>query len=266
MTTTDAGPTTETHYSLDNTWEHARQRLGLIEATYDAGSIRRLAALGVGPGWRCLEVGGGGGSITRWLCSRVGRTGRVVAADIETRFLDEIGADNLEVARLDVTTADLPREAFDLIHARAVLAHLPSREAVLGALVASLRPGGWLLLEEPDEYGNTVLGTGTHGEAFTRINLAMRRAGFDPEWARTLPERFVANGLRDIGVNSELTLAEGGSPEAELIRLTSVQLRPLTLEVGATPELLDEWDGQLRTPGRWFPCFALVSVWGRRAG
>jgi SAM-dependent methyltransferase len=264
MTATDSG--TATGYTLDNTWEHARQRLGLVEATYDAGSVRRLGELGVSAGWRCLEVGGGGGSITRWLCSKVGRTGRVTAIDLETRFLEEIQADNLDVACVDLTTADLPAGAFDLVHARAVLAHLSSREAVLEKLVACLRPGGWLLIEEPDEFGNAALGTGTHGEAFGRMNLAMGQKGFDPAWARHLPDRLGAFRLRDIGVETELTMAEGGSPEAELIRLTSVQLRELTLAVGATPELLDEWDGLLRTPGSWFPCFALVSAWGRRAG
>src|SRR5205814_7653959 len=100
-------------YTLDNAWAKARRRLELIETCYDRSTIRRLETLGVGPGWHCLEVGGGGGSITRWLCSAVVTEGYVTAVDIDTRFLEEIAADNLDVLRVDVTTADLPRQAFD---------------------------------------------------------------------------------------------------------------------------------------------------------
>src|SRR5438067_13599656 len=115
-------PTSATStYPLDNAWEHAQRRLRALERIYDPASTRRLEALGVGPGWRCLEVGAGGGSITRWLCSKVGPAGRVLAVDIDTRFVGGIRSANLDVARLDVTTVALPAASFDLVHARALL-------------------------------------------------------------------------------------------------------------------------------------------------
>jgi 2-polyprenyl-3-methyl-5-hydroxy-6-metoxy-1,4-benzoquinol methylase len=178
-------------YPLDNAREHAQGRLRALERIYDPASTRRLDALGVGPGWRCLEVGAGGGSITRWLCSKVGATGRVMAVDLDTRFVAEIRAANLDVARLDVTTADLPREAYDLVHARSVLSYLPQREAVLDGLVALLAPGGWLVLEEP------------HGHRAGRA-----RGGYDGTWARELPARLQQRGLADLGTESEVATAE----------------------------------------------------------
>src|SRR5690242_10265060 len=119
-------PALSAPYTLDNAWVRARRRLELLEECYDPATVRHLEGLGVRPGWRCLEVGGGGGSITRWLCSTVGREGHVTAVDLDVRFLDEIAAENLDVLRLDVTTAELPTEAFDVVHTRAVLVHLPS--------------------------------------------------------------------------------------------------------------------------------------------
>src|SRR5437588_12538585 len=86
-------------YLVPNSWDHARKRLELLEGCFDPGTIRRLEATGVRPGWRCLEVGGGGGSITRWLCERVGVLGRVTVVDIDTRFLEELDYPNLEVRR-----------------------------------------------------------------------------------------------------------------------------------------------------------------------
>lgn len=54
-------------------------RLRLIEAECDRHSFRYLDAIGVDTGWRCLEVGAGGGSVVRWLSERVGAKGHVVA-------------------------------------------------------------------------------------------------------------------------------------------------------------------------------------------
>ncbi len=50
-----------TEYSLDNTWGQAGRRLALLENQLDPISHRRLRTTGLGEGWRCLEVGGGGG-------------------------------------------------------------------------------------------------------------------------------------------------------------------------------------------------------------
>jgi tRNA A58 N-methylase Trm61 len=74
-----------TSYAFPNAWELARRRLALLEVCHDPSSIRHATALGVGPGWRCLEAGAGGGSFARWLAARVGESGSVVAADIDTR-------------------------------------------------------------------------------------------------------------------------------------------------------------------------------------
>lgn len=53
-----------------------RRRLRNLEAWQDPATARRLHAIGVGPGWRCLDVGAGGGSIARRLADQVGRSGR----------------------------------------------------------------------------------------------------------------------------------------------------------------------------------------------
>ena len=74
-------------YAWDNSWVDARRRLELLEQCWDPGSHETLRSVGPQPGWRCLEVGGGGGSIARWLCDAVGPSGAVVTIDLDTRFL-----------------------------------------------------------------------------------------------------------------------------------------------------------------------------------
>ena len=58
-------------------------------------------------GWRCLEVGGGSGSIANWLADRVGDTGSVVVTDIDPRFLNRSPRRNVEVRRHDISTDPL---------------------------------------------------------------------------------------------------------------------------------------------------------------
>jgi 16S rRNA A1518/A1519 N6-dimethyltransferase RsmA/KsgA/DIM1 with predicted DNA glycosylase/AP lyase activity len=81
---------------------------GGLEARWDPGTIRHLETLGVGEGWHCLEIGGGGGSIAEWLCRRVGPKGHVVATDLDTRFLEALDYDNLEVVRHNIVTDAVP--------------------------------------------------------------------------------------------------------------------------------------------------------------
>ena len=49
-----------------------------------------MRALGIGRGWRCLEIGAAEGSMVRWMAGEVGEEGRIVAGDIDLRFLSEI--------------------------------------------------------------------------------------------------------------------------------------------------------------------------------
>jgi SAM-dependent methyltransferase len=150
METGDSAPANETQYVYDNAWSQARERLSTLELRYDPGTIRNLESLGIRDGWHCLEVGAGGGSIAEWLCGRVGSSGRVVAIDVDTRFIDLLDLPNLEVRRQDIASEAVEAAAFDLVHARMLLEHVPGRDDALRRMVAALRPGGWILLEEFD--------------------------------------------------------------------------------------------------------------------
>ncbi|MGH9035765.1 MAG: class I SAM-dependent methyltransferase [Acidimicrobiia bacterium] len=265
--TTTADPITPGTYTLDNAWEEARHRLQLIERCYDPATTRRLRALGVASGWRCLEVGAGGGSIAAFLSRQAGPQGSVTAVDIDTRFVEEIDADNLDVVQADVTTTELPRDAFDLVHCRALLMHLPARERVLDMFVAALRPGGWLLVEEGDSATLPAAGSGVDGGVLRTVLVdGLTPAGVDWTFARRLPELLQQRGMRHVGAESDVQIYEGGSPMAELLRLTVRQARGAGLTGEATDEQLDTWNALIREPGRWFQSFALVSAWGRRHG
>ena len=66
------------------------QRLSQLEQIYDPGSRRRRQI--VQPGWRCLEIGAGRGSMAVWLAEQVGPSGEVVATDIDVTYLRRLEA------------------------------------------------------------------------------------------------------------------------------------------------------------------------------
>src|SRR5262245_5273165 len=97
-----AGPARGPGYRLSASQRESAEgaRLGLLQQIFDPLSHRRRMV--VEEGWRCLEVGAGGGSMAVWLAERVGPTGHVVATDIDVRYLARLRIANLEVVQHDI--------------------------------------------------------------------------------------------------------------------------------------------------------------------
>jgi SAM-dependent methyltransferase len=257
-------------YTLDNDWQRARERLARLEALADPATIRHLDTIGVAPGWTCLEIGGGGGSITEWLCRRVKPTGRVVAIDINTRFLDALDYPNLSVRQQSCITDPLPAGPFDLVHARALLVHLPEREQLLDRMVAALRPGGWLLTEEPDYVSKIVDPANDSGSnaLFQRVRAvqteALREAGIDPYYGRTLYGGLRRRGLAEVSGNGWMPVTHGGSDPAQFYRLTAEQLRERFLSAGVGTVEFEKYLSLHDDPNFVFIEGTMMAAWGRR--
>jgi len=142
--------TESTYAAADNPYDAERARLDMLERMNDPLTQRRMNEIGIEKGWRCLEIGAGGGSVVRWLSDQVGDTGSVVACDLNPRFLQDLGLRNVEVREHNILTDDLEENAFDFAHCRAVLMHLPDPGVAIRKIAASLKPGGQLLFEEGD--------------------------------------------------------------------------------------------------------------------
>ncbi len=256
--------TTEATYTLDNTWENAQRRLSVLESIYDPGTTARLTALGVDAGWRCLELGAGGGSIARWLCDQVGPTGVVTAVDLEPRFLEADPRPNLEIHRRDILAEGVPGDGYDLIHTRALIMHLPNRERLIADLVRRLRPGGVMLLEEADFYVFSSSESSLYAEVWHQSALVAAKAGGDFYWARHLPSCMAEAGLIDITAVADLRISRGGEAWAELTAMSWEQLTPLMVDNGYGADLIAAAIAELTDPEKWFPGSPLIRVSGRR--
>ena len=230
-------------YIYDPAWEDERTRLQHLERLNDPATIEHFDTVGVAGGWRCLEVGGGAGSITRWLCDRVGPGGSVVATDLDVRFLSEIDAPNLEVRRHDILEDELEREAFDLVHARFLLEHLSRYREALARMVEALAPGGWIVLEDVDFAGVIMAdpdqrpgyppeSVATGAELTARLLSFAGPRGIQPELGRRLPALLIEAGLDDVGAEGRMNLMWGGSEQAEVGRLSLEHVTKVAVDAG----------------------------------
>jgi SAM-dependent methyltransferase len=261
----DTAVTRDTQFFSDHERPGERERLALFEQRYDSGTIRRLEAIGVAHGWSCLEVGAGGGSIARWLAERVGRTGHVVATDLDTRFFEDAAASNFEAWRHDITTDPLPTAAFDVVHVRWLLDLLPERERCIEKLIAALKPGGWLLDEEPDVFPLARVPPGPYRKLVEALIAVMRATGVDSQWARTMPAVLAAAGLIDVQAEAEVDICRGGSATAAGRRLSFAQLREHVLKAGLlTDTEFDQGMADLTDASLWVMDVASVAAWGQK--
>lgn len=214
-----------------------------------------------------MEIGGGGGSVTQWLCERVGPSGRVVATDINTRFLDTLEFPNLEVRARSIVEDELEEGAFDLVHTRAVLFHLSERDKGLERMVAALKPGSVLLVEEPD-YSSWVADPrfgSSASDLFSRAQgIAASASTADLFYGRRLYGDVCALGLHDVRAEGRVAMGRGGSLYAEFQRLTTIQVRDRILETGAfTPEDLEAYLALFDDPNFLWMGAVLMAVSGR---
>lgn len=225
-------------YIFDKT-KHLREkvRLKALEALHDPSTQKRLLATGLKAGWRCLEVGPGTGSIMRWLARRVGKKGHVIAMDLNPRFIIHTRLSNVDVEQGDICLAHMPKKSFDLIHGRHVLIHTSNPKAAIRNMLASLKPGGWIVLEEPDfSASRAISGTLRDCQAVSRVNRSIltmfKKAGRDPGFGSRLPSLMQEYGLTHVAVENEVPISIGKSPMAKMMILSTQQLQDQYLATG----------------------------------
>jgi SAM-dependent methyltransferase len=193
----------------------------------------------------------------------------VVVTDLDMRFLETVKLPGLEVWRHDLTCDPLPEAAFDLVHARLVLVHLPDKEKILEKLVVALKPGGWLIDEEFDSLSLPPDPVVSPGEILLKTHVAMARLtadrGFERRCGRLLFERLRECGLVSVGAEARMFMVQSESPGAALVRANYEQLRGDMIEAGyITRQEFEEDLARLDCPDFMMPSSILWSAGGQR--
>ncbi|MFM9367235.1 methyltransferase domain-containing protein [Streptomyces sp. Da 82-17] len=262
---------TRTHgYLLDPRSADAGLPFDATAALYDASTFRHFERIGVGPGWRCWEVGAGGTSVLGWLAKRVGPTGRVVGTDLDPARASAAARPPVEVLRHDVAAQEPPGEGFDLVHARLVLSQVTDREHALRSMVRALRPGGRLLVEDADVALQPLGCPEAQGQAQLLANhvrkglhILLAESGADPAYGRKLPRLLREAGVAQVEAEAFFPLT---SPAAAALETATVQeardrLVARSLVTGGD---VDRYLNQLASGTLDLTTPPLISAWGRK--
>ena len=206
---------------------------GLRDDVYRRPLATALQRLGLGAGWRCVDVGAGGGDVSVALAEMVGRDGRVYAVDSDPLARDEVAraaAAHAQVIALTQAGEDLSLpEEVDLAFCRFLLLHVLEPLDVLHKMAEAVRPGGWVVAQEPITSAGRIGGS----------PLSMPDARH-PDVGAVLPALARDAGLEVVDAWAEAPAGVGPGPVSEyLASLTGVDpgdepvvLPPLVTVVG----------------------------------
>ena len=250
-------------YVLDHHQEGERQRLALMSRLLDPMHRRHIERLGAWPGARTLEVGCGNGSMSAWLAGRVAPGGRAVAVDLDLSLVEADGP-GLEFRQADILAGPVEPGGFDLVTARAVLHHVADAEAAVRNLAASARPGGAILLIEPD-FLPVSIAEPPEVRAFWAGWLAWsREQRIDYFIGRRLPVMLSRLGLQEVGATAETALYNGGSAWAVYWRQTVIELRTRLVASGKLDDRsIDAFLARCADPAWWTQTIAFTAASGR---
>lgn len=252
-------------YVLAHDLDGERQRLALMSELLDTTERAHIQRLGLKPGWRCLEVGCGNGSMSQWLASQVGPTGHVVASDMETSYIAQLEAPCLEVRQLDILQGPVEQAHYDLVVARALLHHLASPEQALRRMMGALKPGGVLLVTEPDMLPATVAEPESLRKFWEGWFRWAAASGIDYFVGRKVAPLLDSLGLRDIVAEGQTAQFNGGSPWAVYCMETIRELRSKLAESGhISDELFAELFAHFQDPHYWTSAINFVACSGKK--
>ncbi len=250
-------------YILPHHMAGEQQRLALMSQLLDPMELAHLARLGVGPGWRCLELGSGNGSISQALAASVAPTGYVVASDLDLRYIRNLQAPGLEIRQIDILQDQIEESAYDLVVARALLHHLPPARKALERMVAALKPGGLLLSIEPDMLPCTVTEPDSIHAFWQGWLQWSAGAGIDFFIARKIPGWLDSLGLTTIAGEGLTAQFNGGSDWATYWLDTVRELAPSLLKSGhVTDNMLQEFRTFFHDPHYWTSVITFTANWG----
>ena len=190
--------------------------LGLRNDVYRRPLLTALDRLGLREGWRCVDVGAGGGDVSVALAEVVGRDGRIYAVDRDPQTRDavaEAAAAHSQVVAITQTAEELLLpEAVDLAFCRFLLLHVVDPLTVLGRMRAAVREGGRVVAQEPISSDGRVGGQ----------PLSMPDA-LHPDVGAELPALVRAAGLETVEPWAESPVGAGpGTVRDYLLDLTGV--------------------------------------------
>ncbi len=253
------------------------ERLRFQHGVWKSVSDAFFAKIGVGDGWKCLDVGSGPGFVSVDLCQRVGESGEVTALEPAQYYLDYFkeesdkrGWKNTKYIQGSAETAELPKDHFELIFVRWVIGFVPDPEKFIVNLLPSLKKGGVIAIQD---YLYSGLGLYPKGGAFDHaLDMVIKHwavSGGDAFVAAKIPAIFRKHGLEMIDYSPHCL---AGGPDSDVIEWADkffTKHMQLMVDSGATTKemgdtMLEDWYTHRKNPDAIFCSPIVVDMAGRK--
>lgn len=252
------------------------ERLQLQSRVWEPAGRGLLAKLPPGSGWKAMDVGCGVMGWLRVLSEWVGAVGTVTGADIDDKmlanaraFIESESLSNVTLIKDDLFASKLHAHSFDLVHSRFQIAPLGRAAEQLAAYARLVKPGGWIVLEDPDLASWRINPPAAAAERLiSLIDEGFRSAGGNFNSGRELPDLLRGVGAEPC-VEAHIVALPPGHPYLRLPLQFAASLRPrLEAIIGqnALNSLLREVEAELERPGVWGTTFTLIQAYASVPG
>jgi SAM-dependent methyltransferase len=252
-------------------WTNVNAWMHMQALQWEPAGEQLLSELGDGSGLRVVDLGCGPLGWLRLLSTWVGPSGEVVGteateetAQAARQTVRSEGLGNVSVVVDDIFKSWLPERSFDLVHARFLLGPLGRHEEQLATYRRLVRPGGWLVVEEPDSGTWRFNPPAPASERLYSLGIRILA-----EWGRDLDLGGRLPGMlrRDQpGVRARVLALPPGHAYGSLPLMMAAPLREAFVQAVGAEELdalMARSQEELRDPERWCTTFVLVQAFAR---
>ena len=252
-------------YILDGSDDDLKRLVAASELLADS-SRTALRRSGIQAGWSVIECGCGPVGALTVMAELAGQAGRVVGVELNPAavrraqsVVDTLGLENVQVIAGDVNELEMAAVGgpFDLAFTRLFLMHQPDPVRTLRQISGLLRPGGWIIAQEPlvspaprsfphldalDTYWQLAIklveGLGVPANSVERLPQSAAAAGLevvrmDGSFAVTSPDRA-------FGINAA-TLAAARERATAAGLVSGEEIDALVAELRAAADHGHEW-------------------------
>jgi ubiquinone/menaquinone biosynthesis C-methylase UbiE len=204
------------------------------------------------PGSRLADIGCGTGEDARHLAERVAPNGEVVGFDLSEAMLRQARERHGAVSGLSFIQGpsdqlDAPTSSFDGARADRVLIHVPNPMRTLEEMIRITKPGGRIVVSEPDMPGCWVA---SNDYALTdRIMQEIAKSCVTPYLARDLWAMFHDAGLKNVSLAVRTVLVFNPASVARILDFEGVVRGMLTRNL-LTSEEVTQWTEDFAERGR----------------
>jgi SAM-dependent methyltransferase len=253
------------------TWPHIQSEVWEPEAE------ALLDQIGASSGGAYVDLGSGAAGVIGPLSRRAGRRGRVVGVEPRgeqaaavRRYAASRRLANVRVLEGDPFATGLPRGAFDLVHARFLLAATRRDRDLLAEMSALARPGGVVAIQEPDAAAWRCYPPRPGWDRLTRaVTAAAALAGGDLTAGQRAYQLLRRAGLEGVRVRTAVVALHDAHPAMRLPIQVAEALRRPIVDGGLLDE--DDLDAALRECEQgaldaetFATTFLVVQAWGRK--